>query len=250
METLRKPYQGLWNVIRFNWHFYILSIAFVIILLTLPLLQETISSSYLILLACFVFLVTCNSLLVSFYIYDLSPLYTLTWLDELCLNQQKTILNINAGFDETSVLLQKKFPNTELRVLDFYDPDKHTEVSIKRARKAYPPFTNTIAINTDHIPLEDNSVDTIYAILSVHEIRNVTERISFFTELKRVLKPKGKLIITEHLRDFPNFTAYTIGFFHFHSKKTWLNTFKKASFVVHKEIKITPFLTTFVLQNA
>jgi hypothetical protein len=68
--------------------------------------------------------------------------------------------------------------------------------------------------------------------------------------MKRVLKLNGKIIVTEHLRDFPNFLAYTIGFFHFHSKKTWKKTFQEADLKVSEEIKITPFLTTFILEHA
>ena len=51
------------------------------------------------------------------------------------------IVNIHAGFDETSVMLKEKFPACELIVFDFYDPAKHTEVSIQDGRtKGLPAF--------------------------------------------------------------------------------------------------------------
>ena len=59
--------------------------------------------------------------------------------------------------------------------------------------------------------------------------------------------PKGQVIVTEHLRDTANFIAYNIGFLHFHSKETWLQTFRNAGFKVFQEIKITPFISTFIL---
>ena len=71
------------------------------------------------------------------------------------------------------------------------------------------------------------------------QIRNNDERIIFFKELNRILKSNGKIIVTEHLQDLPNFLAYNIGFFHFHSKRTWLKTFSRADFKVINEIKIT-----------
>ena len=89
-------------------------------------------------------------------------------------------------------MLQTKFKNAELIALDFYDPKKHTEVSIKRAREAYPPFANTTQIQTSHLQLESNSADKIFVILSAHEIRNENERITFFKELTRVIKPSGQ----------------------------------------------------------
>jgi hypothetical protein len=83
--------------------------------------------------------------------------------------------------------------------------------------------------------------------LAAHEIRNDSERIIFFKELSRILTPEGKVIVTEHLRDIPNFLTYNIGFLHFHSKATWYKTFATAGLAVNKEIKTTPFISTFIL---
>ena len=185
------------------------------------------------------------SLMASFYVYDLSDLYKLSWASKT--GNEKLIVNINAGFDETSELLKSKFNNAELVALDFYDPIKHTEISIKRARKAYPPYPNTQHITTNNLELADNIADKIFVILSAHEIRNADERILFFKELKRIVKPEGEIIVTEHLRDIPNFLAYNIGFFHFYSKNNWLKTFEKSGFQINQEKKITPFISTFIL---
>ena len=65
--------------------------------------------------------------------------------------------------------------------LDFYEPQKHTEVSIKRARKAYPPSPDTKHVKSTLLPLADKSVDNLFVIFSAHEIRDSNERISFFS---------------------------------------------------------------------
>ncbi|MEP7234362.1 MAG: methyltransferase domain-containing protein [Ignavibacteriota bacterium] len=189
------------------------------------------------------------SLIVSCYVYDFSDLYKLKWLDKLQILRTGKLMNINAGFDETSSLLKNKYPSTELMVFDFYDSEKHTEPSIRRARKAYPAFLNTRQCTTTYLPLEENSVDNIFLIFSAHEIRNDNERIGFFKEMSRVLKPSGEIVVTEHLRDTPNFIAYTLGFFHFHTNATWLKTFHSAELGVVRKIKITPFISTFVLKK-
>ncbi len=64
-----------------------------------------------------------------------------------------------------------------------------------------------------------------------------------------MLAKTGKIIVTEHLQDRANFLAYNIGFFHFHSRTTWLNTFQSAGLNVADEIKVTPFITTFILDK-
>jgi ubiquinone/menaquinone biosynthesis C-methylase UbiE len=247
MEPMRKPFQGVSNIVRFNWHYYVFSVMAVVCLL---LANNRLSSAPHVTIIFFVWLIiiaTLISLSVSFFIYDISPLYKLSWLNSLTVGRE--IVNINAGFDETSSLLKEKFRNTDLKVLDFYDPIKHTEVSIKRARKAYPPFPDTQHTSTTRLPLQNNSADDIFAILSAHEIRKDEERVFFFRELNRILRINGQVIVTEHLRDTANFLAYNIGFFHFHSKATWLKTFRSAGFSVAKEIKITPFITTFILSK-
>lgn len=249
MESIRKPFQGIGNIVRFNWHFYLLSIGFVVLIL---ILNNYLNENFSIYASIFCFLIvitTLISLLVSYYVYDSSELYKLTWLDGIMQTETGKIININAGFDETSILLKAKFPKAGLIVMDFYDAKRHTEVSIKRARKAYPPYPNTQSIITSNIPLPDGCIDTIFVTLSAHEIRNDEERIVFFKELKRSLKQSGQIIVTEHLRDLSNFLAYNIGFFHFHSKSSWLNTFEKADLEIAKEIKITPFISTFILKK-
>ena len=249
MERLRKAFQGVANIIRFNWHFYALSVGGLGLLLFLKTIVPPPLDLFLgigaVLLAGSVFL----SLLTSFYVYDLSNLYTFSWLDFLPTNQPQNVVTIHAGFDETSALLQRKFPSARLFVFDFYDPARHTEVSIRRARKAYPPYPGTKVIDTSVIPLPDQTADLIFLILAAHEIRLDAERVRFFNELRRVLKPSGRIIVVEHLRDGYNFLAYTIGFLHFLPELTWFTTFAKAGLTVGRRFRLTPFVTIFVLQK-
>jgi ubiquinone/menaquinone biosynthesis C-methylase UbiE len=249
VEPMRKPFQGVANIIRFNWHFYVFSaVGLLVVIFVSGFFGGSIRTGSLIFSA-LVFAPILISLIVSYYVYDLSNLYSLDWLGDLRFETGSKIVNINAGFDETSESLKAKFPETELVVLDFYDPAKHTEISIKRARKAYPPFPNTGQITTAKLPLRDNSADAIFVILSAHEIRNGEERSLFFNELSRTLKPDGQIVVVEHLRDLPNFLAYNIGSLHFHSRKSWFETFKSANLKIESELKITPFISTFILKK-
>lgn len=245
---MRKPLQGVRNIVRFNWHYYAIAAAFITIALLLrPYLDDMWSLAAIIAVAVVV-LSMFISLLVSAYIYDFSSLYKLSWLRGVQ-PVDGNILNINAGFDETSELLVRQFPNAILTAADFYDPAKHTEVSIKRARKAQPPFPGTITVSTAQLSLPGHLFKHIFLILAAHEIRDPKERANFFRSLKQHLEPSGQIIVTEHLRDLPNFLAYNIGFFHFHSRLAWLKTFNRAGLRVSKEFKITPFLSTFVVEK-
>ncbi len=249
MASVRKPFQGIWNIIRFNRDFYFLAISVILVLiLSIKFLDQKFHTAiYVILIV--LSLPIIISLIVSTFVYDLSGLYRFQWMNRFAGNENKIIININAGFDETSSIIKSKFNDLELIVLDFYDPSNHTEPSIRRARKAYPSWPGTLIVKTQSLPMKDKSVQLVFIVLAAHEIRNRRERIQSFSELSRILTDQGKICVTEHLRDFLNCFAYTIGAFHFHSRNTWMNTFRSAGLVVKEEIKSTPFITTFILQK-
>jgi SAM-dependent methyltransferase len=100
------------------------------------------------------------------------------------------------------------------------------------------------------VPLADGSVDLVCGFLSMHEIRDEEERVVFFKELHRVLRSGGRVAVTEHLRNLPNFVVYNLGFLHFHPKRKWLSAFAAAGFAVERQEKTTAFVTTFILQKA
>ncbi|MEM9929558.1 MAG: class I SAM-dependent methyltransferase [Bacteroidota bacterium] len=245
MAHLRTPLQGVTNIVRFNWHFYVLSVVGV----TLGLWFAHWLGSYWwhlgVLVACGAMATTITSLIVSWYVYDYSELYSFNWSPAF--TGSKTMVNIHAGFDETSTLLAGKYPEAKLHVFDFYDPELHTEVSIKRARKAYGPYPGTEEITTKDLPLAEHSVDVVWLILAAHEIRSEVERAAFFRQLRSALRENGRVVVVEHLRDWPNFLAYSIGFFHFLPASAWRTTFANGGFSVAHQQKITPFITVFTL---
>jgi len=245
--AIRKPFQGVSNIIRFNWHFYLLAIVLLSLLFFIAIVSHYPYNAWAMAIMFLIILPTVTSLAVSWYVYDASKLYGLPWL-ETANHSGKKVVNINAGFDETSHILTRKFPNAEVIIFDFFDPQNHTEISIKRARKAYPAYANTQHIKTEALPLPDNYADIVCLTFAAHEIRGDNERKIFFSEVKRILKPGAHIFLTEHLRGTLNFLAYNIGFFHFLSFATWCNTFKAASLKITKVVKTTPFVTTFILE--
>lgn len=244
---MRKPFQGVWNIIRFNWHFYVIYAVAMLLLFIISLILSGIWQLAVLLIIALATLSTILSLWASYYVYDISGLYQLNFLEKYATTLN--VVNINAGFDETSMLLYERFHEGALQVLDFYHPEKHTEVSIKRARKAYPPYPNTKQVSTTALPLPTASVDLIINMLAAHEIRDEKEQLLFFKELKRILAPTGEIIVVEHLRDTANFLVYNIGFLHFHARQAWIRTFKEAGLTIKSEIKHTPFISIFTLTH-
>ncbi len=245
MEKRRK-FQGVLNILSFNRHFYLLG---------LGVLASFIASRFFIewpgILFWFIIIAFLYGfimpLVVSAYVYDFSNYYSLHWLTNLVSNNEKVelIVNINAGFDETSFIIENKFPHADLKVFDFYNAKQHTEPAIKRARKVSLVYPNTQQIASDLIPLKDNTADIVLLLSAVHEIRSNEEKVQFLKECHRLCKPGAKVIMVEHLRDLPNFIAFTIGFSHFFSRSVWKNSFERAGFSSCKETKFTPFMSIF-----
>ncbi|GGH01646.1 hypothetical protein GCM10007415_42200 [Parapedobacter pyrenivorans] len=250
MDVKRKAYQGVANIVRFNWHFYAMAgMAIATAWIWTGVFPNDIQHLVIIAitLAAFTILI---SLMISFYVYDLSGLYRMRWLDRVGIPEgQPHILNIHAGFDETSGILKQKYGESAVTICDFYNPEIHTEVSIKRARKAYPPDSKTIPATTDSLPFSDRAFNLVVVMLAAHEIRNREEQTRFFREINRIITTKGNVAVTEHLRDLNNFLAFSIGFFHFFPRTSWLQTFRAAGLNVKQEIRSTPFIRTFILEK-
>lgn len=246
--SVRKPFQGLRNIIRFNWPFYVTGLFLVVAGLALYFSATAPLRIIAGIFALLVFLPMLLSLLVSWYVYDHSGLYSLDWLPEPGTDCTGTIMNIHAGFDEFSHLLEEKFPLASLELYDFYDPEKHTEPSIKRARKSMPPRPGTTAIRDTGYPFCKESAERIFLLFAAHEIRDRQERIQLFSALKSSLARGGRIIVLEHLRDLPNFIAFSIGFFHFLSLKEWKAGFRASGLQLRSHIKYTPFVNIFILE--
>jgi SAM-dependent methyltransferase len=246
MEVKRRKFQGVLNILSFNRHFYVIGLGFLALLFASRWLIEWPDVVFWLVITAFLYGLIMP-LIVSAYVYDFSGYYELNWLKNITSdnNTVKLLVNINAGFDETSFIIKEKFPNSDLKVFDFYNAKRHTEPAIKRARKVSLVYPNNQQIASNAIPLKDKTVDIIFLLSAVHEIRLHEEKIQFLKECYRLCKPGGKVIMVEHLRDFPNFLAFSVGFTHFFSRSTWKNAFESAGFTTFRETKFTPFMSIF-----
>ncbi len=245
MEKRRK-FQGALNILSFNRHFYLLGLGFLAALIIGHLFIELSNILFWLIIGGFLY-GFIMPLIVSAYVYDFSGYYNFHWLKNQVNNDERIdlIVNINAGFDETSFIIKNKFPHSDLKVFDFYNAKQHTEPAIKRARKVSSVYPNTEQTASDSIPVKDNSADIVFLLSAVHEIRSNEEKVRFLRECYRLCKPGGQVIMVEHLRDFPNFLAFTVGFSHFFSRSVWKKAFESAGFLSFQETKFTPFMSIF-----
>lgn len=247
----RGRFEGMLNILRFNWPLYLRALAVAVsgvIFLSVfnfPILVKMLG-------ACAVVVsIFClaTSLAVSHWIYDRSPLYSLSWLGRAVPFTPLHVVNLTAGFDETTLRLRAKYAEASVKALDFYDPRIHTEPSIGRARAFRPPPPETIRISSGRMNLLSESVDLALGILALHEIRQPQERTTIFRSISAALRPGGRCVVVEHLRDTPNFLAFGPGFLHFFSRNTWLEAAQVQTLHLVDEFSLTPFVRVFVLEK-
>ncbi len=243
----RGNWDGMLMIARFNWPFY--AMAGGVLLAAILVTGYFPVGGGLVLTGCAYFLL--GSLGVSHWVYDCSDLYRWSWLDRALGDSPAGILALcHSGFDEASEMLKRKFPISEWRVLDHYDPATMTEASIRRARRLFPPTSGTVAARFDRWPLVDGSLDVVFGILAIHELRSDAERAAWFAEARRCLKINGRVVLVEHNRDLANFTAFGPGFLHFHSVAAWRRSWKSGGLELNDGFRITPFVRVFVLKKS
>ena len=246
---MRRPWQGVLQILELNWRSYAFTAAFVgVALIALPFLPLP-ERLGVILGAAPAFFWLVSSLIVSHYVYDRFPLYDLNWIAHVLSRTPLRWINIHCGLDETSTLVAAIFPDASGQVIDIFDPRVMTETSINQARqvrrKAPPARTG----RHDDLGFPANSFDAAFCIFTAHELRRHDQRVKLFEEIARVLVPGGELVLMEHSCDWRNLLAFGPGFLHFFSQRGWRKATTEAGLVLKAEFCMTPFVHVYILRR-
>lgn len=247
--AVRRPYQGVLQILQFNWRCYLVTVAAVAVaLLAAPFLPRLWRVGLLLGVAPALFWLA-SSLLVSHYVYDRFPLYDLNWITRALSRMPNRWLNIHCGLDETSGLLKSIFPHATGEVVDIFDPQVMTEASIRQAQRIERGGLAPRLAHYDDLPFIPRTFDAVFCIFAAHELRREYQRSKLFLEIARVLIPGGDLVLMEHSRDWWNFLAFGPGFLHFFSQSAWRRAASKAGLMVQAELSMTLFVHAYVLRR-
>jgi len=106
-----------------------------------------------------------------------------------------------------------------------------------------------VSCSPTSLKLQDRTCDAVVVAFTAHEIRNGLARERFFDEIRRCVRPGGRVVLVEHLRDFMNFLAFGPGCLHFLSRGEWLRLAGNANLFVAKEKRITPWVMALSLER-
>lgn len=184
--------------------------------------------------------------LTAWWVFDRSGVTRWAWLPSVLPPNATAALNLTTGFDDTSAALGRVCPDLGWTTVDLFDPSIGHDGSIKRARAAWPPPAGAIGIATPALPVRSASVDVVTMLMSAHELRDEPSRASLFSEVARSLRPGGRLVLVEHLRNPTNALAFGPGVFHFLARDAWVAEAERAGLALVHEVPLTPFVRGFV----
>jgi SAM-dependent methyltransferase len=243
--------RGVRQIVRFNWPFYAVAAATAAAaVLAVRLRAPGVTLRAVLYVAIGLALVwLAGSLVASWIVYDRSRLMRWDWIAHAIGFRPRSWVNIHTGLDESTPSLRRLFGGSSGRALDIFDPVEMTERSILRARRLARNEVQAEAVDFRHLLVPTRTVDAALLLLSAHELRSEGARHALFAEVARVLTPRGRVVVAEHLRDWANFVAFGPGFLHFHSRNTWARCFADARLDLQSEFSITPFVRIFVLRR-
>ncbi len=194
-------------------------------------------------------LFSLTSLLISHVIYDRSRLSGGTFLPALLPASTRTWATLHAGLD-AEIDLDAVMPGSCVARLDIFDARYMSAPSIRRARRRTATVRPALSCSPTELGLADGACCAVIIAFTAHEVRDPLARVRLFAEVRRALRPQGRAILVEHMRDLANFLAFGPGFFHFLAHGEWLRTLASAGLQVVSESRITPFVRVLVIEKA
>jgi ubiquinone/menaquinone biosynthesis C-methylase UbiE len=235
-------YSGTISTILYNWPLFSGALFFGLIAIAASIFLRAPLNWLLLIAGAATCIVVLNIWIASFIVYDWGQQREYERLATLGnLSNANVVIDITVGKLRGTRGLLTRFQQGHYFVIDIYDPDKMSDLALKRARELEPPLEAGRRIyrrkgKAGNLPIPHNWADVIYCSFSLHEIQNSADRQAIFNEFTRILKPNGKLLIAEHGRDWPNFLVFGLGALSFVSPKTWTKHINKAGLdITHHE---------------
>jgi hypothetical protein len=230
---------GTIKVVRFNWPKYLGALAVLAAALAAGVADvPPLTSTSLWAVGTLGLLWSVTSLAATWWVYDHRRVYGYLTSG---LGDVGRWATVHAGFDDATAPLQAQVGRPPAAVVELAPP---SGPSLRRARRSNKHRSARSSCDTR--TLANETLDTIFVTFAAHEVRALGPQRSMFVELHQALRPGGRLVITEHLRDLSNFAVFGPGSFHFQPAATWYRRSAEVGLHLESDLAITPWVHRMV----
>ena len=144
----------------------------------------------------------------------------------------EVVADLHIGTYRHSYIVADLLPTAVVHSIDCWgEPGNPHEIAIRDVRDLECPPTHHPRIRTGRaeeytLPLSDASCDVVVLGFGTHEIPDDGPLEKVFSEVKRVLKPGGKVLMFEHGNDFHNVIIFGPVIGHVVPRNEWADKFK------------------------
>jgi len=174
---------------------------------------------------------------LSLYVFTGVDSTRFSWIAKLLeLKGNEYMLDVGTGTGRTAVQMAKRLTTGRLVGVDIWDTMELGGNSPERAYKnaEIEGVKDKVEFrfgNVTEIPFDDCVFDVVTCSSVLNNLRGEKNRIKALREILRVLKPRGKCMLLEPLRNFRMFCAFTpFGVFQLGRRKDWENYAKTVGF--------------------
>jgi ubiquinone/menaquinone biosynthesis C-methylase UbiE len=154
---------------------------------------------------------------------------------------------IDLGLRQQAILLSRSLTTGKITVVDVYNPQLTTDSALAHARREAPPAKTDPRLvwydgHFNLLPLPDASVEAVFMFQVLSEFNQHGDRQVLLREVRRILKPSGRLLITEQSASWLNWLLVRHGGANLQPVEYWQDLLQGAGFDILRQEQIQGLL--------
>jgi ubiquinone/menaquinone biosynthesis C-methylase UbiE len=157
------------------------------------------------------------------------------------------LANIDFGLRQQALLLSRQLTTGKITVIDIYNPQLTSDSGLARARRMAPsakkdPRLSWYDGQFNLLPLPDKSVEAVFMFQILSEFSQQGDRQVLLREVRRILKPNGRLLIAEQTASWLNWLLAGTSTAKLQPVEYWRDLLAEAGFDILRQEEIQGLL--------
>ncbi len=150
-------------------------------------------------------------------------------------------VHLTLGQRHRALGLARRLTSGHLAVVDVYNPQLVANSAVARARRQAPPPVTDPRLSwqeagLDLLPFPNNSVRAVTLAYVVAEFWQLGDRQRLLTEIHRILRPEGRLVMIERVRNRAQWLSLGPAAWRLRPARYWRQLLAEAGFELQREL--------------